>query len=131
MRRRRWFILVLTIMVAPVFLLACGSPAGSVPTPTPVPASSLLAMLVGKEGKVEVAQPIQADYRPARLGMQLQGGDGVKTYPQSIADIFCQDGSIQRVDAEREEMVVCQLDTGLSHQLYEPLMKLRAVTDVR
>jgi hypothetical protein len=121
MRRRRWSILVLTIMVAPVFLPACGSPAGSVPTPTPVPASSLLAMLVGKEGKVEVAQPIQADYRPARLGMQLQGGDGVKTYPQSIADIFCQDGSIQRVDAEREEMVACRGDTSLSPQLYEPL----------
>jgi len=126
MRNGRWFILMLmlAIMGALVFLLACGSPAGPAPTPTPVPAPSLLAMLVGKEGKVEVAQPIQADYRPARLGMQLQSGDGVKTYPQSIADVFCQDGSIQHVDAEREEMVVCQLDTGLSHQLYEPLERV-------
>jgi hypothetical protein len=134
MRKRR----LLVLMVALVFLLACGSPAGPTPMPTPLPTlasasvvppptptsaptPSLLAMLVGKEGKVEVAQPIQATYRPARLGMQLQGGDGVKTYPQSMADIFCQDGSIQHVDAEREEMVACRGDTGLSPQLYEPL----------
>lgn len=137
MRKRRWFILMLAIMGALVSWLACGSPAGpaptspsvlplpstSIPAPTPTPVSTplLLAMLVGKEGKVEVAQPIQAAYRPARLGMQLQSGDGVKTYTQSMADIFCQDGSIQHVDEEREEMVACQMDTSLSHQLYEPL----------
>lgn len=118
---------VFLIAVLCAALLACNvlsrptaTPQPTLP-PTATPAPLLSAILVKTQGRVEVARTGWADYQPAFFGMELASGDSVRTHERSKAEIVCEDGRGQIVDAEREEPLTCQQDIGLSPQVYELL----------
>ena len=115
---------VVPVILAGLFLLAAGVPAGA-------QTSAAAAQIKSLTGQVEVERKGQLPWIPAVAGMRLSEGDNVRAHPGASAVLDLPDGS-QVFLAENSRIVVAKLGVDPQSQTRQALLhlvvgKLRAV----